>query len=119
MEKTGAEQEKEKPQLQRALGLREAVALGIGGAIGGGIFVLVGAAAGRAGPAVLLAFGLAFGISLMIALPYAELACRYPVAGGGYAFVQALFGPRWGFVMGWDYWGAYIFVSGYVTIGFG
>src|SRR5207237_1268160 len=28
-------------------------------------------------------------------------------------------GPHWGFLMGWGYWGAYIFISGYVTLGFG
>src|SRR3989440_843264 len=106
-------------QLRRVLTLREAVALGVGGTIGGGIFVLVGAAAGRAGPGALLAFVLAFGVSLLIALPYAELACRYPLAGGGYAFARALLGPYWGFLMGWGYWGAYIFISGYVTLGFG
>ncbi len=106
-------------QLRRVLSLREAVALGVGGTIGGGIFVLVGAAAGRAGPGALLAFVLAFGVSLLIALPYAELACRYPLAGGGYAFVRALLGEHWGFLMGWGYWGAYIFISGYVTLGFG
>jgi basic amino acid/polyamine antiporter, APA family len=105
--------------LRRVLTLREAVALGVGGTIGGGIFVLVGAAAGRAGPGALLAFVLAFGISLLIALPYAELACRYPLAGGGYAFARVLLGRRWGFLMGWGYWGAYIFISGYVTLGFG
>src|SRR2546429_2628042 len=106
-------------QLRRVLTLHEAVALGVGGTIGGGIFVLVGAAAGRAGPGALLSFLLAFGISLLIALPYAELACRYPLAGGGYAFARALLGPHWGFLMGWGYWGAYIFISGYVTLGFG
>lgn len=106
-------------RLHRVLTLREAVALGIGGTIGGGIFVLVGAAAGRAGPGVLLAFVLAFGVSMVIALPYAELACRYPLAGGGYAFARALLGPHWGFLMGWGYWGAYLFISGYVTLGFG
>lgn len=106
-------------QLRRVLKLREAVALGVGGTIGGGIFVLVGAAAGRAGPGALLAFVLAFGLSLLIALPYAELACRYPLAGGGYAFARTVLGPHWGFLMGWGYWGAYLFVSGYVTLGFG
>ena len=106
-------------QLRRVLTLREAVAIGVGGTIGGGIFVLVGAAAGRAGPGTLLSFLLAFGISLLIALPYAELACRYPLAGGGYAFARTLLGPHWGFLMGWGYWGAYIFISGYVTLGFG
>ena len=71
------------PTLRRMLGLREAVALGIGGTVGGGIFVLVGATAGMAGPAALLAYLLAFVASLAIALPYAELACRLPLAGCG------------------------------------
>jgi APA family basic amino acid/polyamine antiporter len=95
------------------------VAIGVGGTVGGGIFVLVGAAAGLAGPAALLAFPLAFGASLLIALPYAELACRVPLAGGGYAFARQVLGRDWGFLMGWGYAGAYVFVSGYVTIGFG
>lgn len=106
-------------QLRRELGLREAVALGIGGTVGGGIFVLVGVAGEKAGPAALIAFSLAFVASLLIALPYAELACRLPRAGGGYAFARQVLGPHWGFFMGWIYWGAYVFLSGYVTIGFG
>ncbi len=105
--------------LERQLGLREAVSLGIGGTIGGGIFVLVGAAAAEAGPGMLLSFVLAFVCSLLLALPYAELACRFPSAGGGYAFGRAVFGPRWGYVLGWGYWGGYVFISGYVTLGFG
>ncbi len=116
---TGVPPEQGSHQLRRVLSLREAVALGIGGTIGGGIFVLVGAAVGLAGPGALLSFVLAFGVSLLIALPYAELACRYPLAGGGYAFARTLLGPHWGFLMGWGYWGAYIFISGYVTLGFG
>lgn len=106
-------------RLQRVLRLHEAVGLGVGGTIGGGIFVLVGAAAGLAGPAALFSFVLAFGAALLISLPYAELACRYPQAGGGYAFVRNVLGPGWGFLMGWAFWGAYVFVSGYVTLGFG
>jgi APA family basic amino acid/polyamine antiporter len=105
--------------LHRTLGLREAVSLGVGGTIGGGIFVLVGVGGAAAGPAVLLSFGLAFVASLAIALPYAELSCRYPLAGGGYAMTRAVIGEHWGFVMGWAFWGGYIFISGYVTVGFG
>ena len=106
-------------RLQRSLGLRAAVALGVGGTIGGGIFVLIGNAAMLAGPSALLAFGLAFVVALLIALPYAELACRYPTAGGGYAFVREVLGQEWGFLMGWVFWGSYVFISGYVTLGFG
>ena len=56
---TGVPPQQGSHQLRRVLTLREAVALGVGGTIGGGIFVLVGAAAGRAGPGALLAFVLA------------------------------------------------------------
>ncbi|RVD46978.1 amino acid permease, partial [Mesorhizobium sp. M2D.F.Ca.ET.140.01.1.1] len=76
---------------------------------GGGIFVLVGQTAALAGPAALLSFALAFVAALVIALPYAELACRYPQAGGGYAFVREVLGRRWGFLMGWVFWGSYVF----------
>jgi basic amino acid/polyamine antiporter, APA family len=106
-------------RLRRDIGLREAVAIGVGGTVGGGIFVLVGVAAGLAGPAALLAFLLAFGAGLAIALPYAELACRLPLAGGGYAFAREVLGRHWGFLAGWGYGGAYVFVSGFVTLGFG
>src|SRR5947208_14867040 len=75
----GVPPEKGSHQLRRGLTLREAVALGVGGTIGGGIFVLVGAAAGRAGPGTLLSFALAFGMSLLIALPCPDLACPYPL----------------------------------------
>jgi basic amino acid/polyamine antiporter, APA family len=105
--------------MRRELGLGEAVALGVGGTVGGGIYVLVGVAAGQAGPAALLAFLLAFAASVVIALPYAELACRLPLAGGGYASVRGVLGPHWGFLMGWGYWGGYVLLSGYVTLGFG
>lgn len=105
--------------LRRELGLREALAIGVGGTVGGGIFTLVKVAADSAGPAALISFVLAFAASALIALPYAELSCRLPVAGGGYAFARQVLGERWGFAMGWTYWGGYLLASGYITIGFG
>lgn len=35
------------------------------------------------------------------ALCYAELATRFPKAGGGYVFLREAFGPRYAFVYGW------------------
>src|SRR6266567_9594781 len=110
----------ERATLRQTMRLRETVALGVGGTIGGAIFILVGMSINQAGPlGALLSFVLAFLAAVVIALPYAELACRYPLAGGGYAFARALLGPHWGFLMGWGCWGAYLFISGYVTLGFG
>src|SRR5438874_13202408 len=110
----------ERTTLRQTMRLRETVALGVGGTIGGAIFVLVGVAIKQAGPlGALLSFVLAFLAAVVIALPYAELACRYPLAGGGYAFVQAVLGRYWGFVMGGVYTGSWLFIGGYVCLGFG
>jgi APA family basic amino acid/polyamine antiporter len=106
-------------RLPRTIGRGRAVALGLSGTFGGGIFVLVGPAVGYAGPGVLLAFVIAFLAALLFALPYAELAGRNPSAGGGYAATRATLGERWGFVMGWGYWGAWIAIGGCACIGFG
>src|SRR5690349_20217795 len=104
--------------LQSVLTLRDAVAIGIGGTVGGGVYVLIGEATDIAGTAALISLVIAFAATLAIALPYAELARRIPLAGGPYAFARTL-GPRWGYAAGTVYWLAYIFVSGYVTLGFG
>ena len=106
-------------RLQQTLGLRGAVALGVGGTVGGGIFVLVGVAAEAAGPGALLAFALGFVVVALIALPYTELTGRRVGSGGGYAFTQHVLGRRWGFVMGWGYLGAWLLAAGYVYAGFG
>ena len=103
--------------LKRNLGQGRAVALGISGTLGGGIFVLVGSAVARAGPAALLAFLIAFVAALCIALPYAELAGRFPRAGGAYAATRAALGPWWGYMNGWAYLGGWVFASGFVTLG--
>jgi APA family basic amino acid/polyamine antiporter len=105
--------------LKRNLGLGQAVALGVSGTLGGGIFVLVGSAVGQAGPGALLAFLIAFAAASCIALPYAELAGRFPGAGGAYAATRAALGPWWGYLNGWVYLGAWVFASGFVTLGFG
>ena len=116
----GGPVQQERAKLAQTMGLREMVALGVGGAVGGAIFILVGTAIDQAGPlGALLSFVLAFLVAVVIALPYAELACRYPVAGGGYAFVQAILGRHWGFVMGWVYAGSWLCIGGYVSLGFG
>ncbi|MBV9600474.1 MAG: amino acid permease [Chloroflexi bacterium] len=101
----------EAQHLRGTLGLGQAVALGVSGTLGGGIFVLVGSAVGHAGPAALLAFALAFAAALCIALPYAELAGRYPRAGGAYAATRSTLGPGWAYLNGWAYLGAWVFAS--------
>src|SRR5260221_11981228 len=75
--------EQDSHRLRRVLTLREAVALGVGGTIGGGIFVLVGAAAGRGRAGGPLAFLVGFVGALLIPLPLAEITLPYSPGGVG------------------------------------
>ena len=67
----------ENAELERTIGLSGGLAIGIGTMIGAGIFVLPGLAAGRAGPAAALSFGIGAIIALLVALPTSELATAW------------------------------------------
>ena len=102
----------------RDLGLFDASMIGIGAMIGAGIFVLTGIAAGEAGPASVLAFGLNGLVTLLTALTYAELASAYPEAGGGYSFIKKAFPGPVGFVSGWMLWFSYTVACSLYAMGF-
>lgn len=89
------------PGLRRELGLADAVGIGFGAIVGAGIFAVTGIAAGVAGPAVLLALPLAGIAAAANALSSAELAARYPAAGGTYEYGYQLVHPLAGFAAGW------------------
>ena len=72
-----------------------------GGVIGGGVFVLTGAAAhDHAGPAVLISYLVASATSAVTGLCYTEFACEAPVAGSSYVYVSMCFGEFAGFLCG-------------------
>ena len=103
----------------RGLGLFDATMIGVGGMIGAGIFVLTGVAAGRAGPASILAFGLNGAVTLLTAMVYAELASSIPEAGGGYSYVKRAFPDVFGFIAGIWLWFAYTVACSLYAAGFG
>jgi basic amino acid/polyamine antiporter, APA family len=79
--------------VERHLTLIDLLAIGVGGTIGSGLFVLTGLVAHRyAGPATVCSWalsGLAAGLS---GCCYAELSGRIPRAGGAYAYTHAAMG---------------------------
>ena len=87
----GLAAEAPRPALARTLTLPLAVLFGLGVTIGAGIYVLIGAAAGRAGMHAPLAFVLAAIVMAPTAAAFAELATRYPVSAGEAAYVRAGF----------------------------
>src|SRR5213595_2750626 len=90
-------------RLHRILGPVQLTALGVGGIIGTGIFILTGVAAhDRTGPALMLSFVLAGIACVFAALCYAEFASMVPVAGSAYTYAYATLGELFAWIIGWD-----------------
>jgi len=89
------------PALARNLSLTLVVLYGLGVTVGAGIYVLIGAAAARAGSHAPIAFLLASTIMGLTAASFAELAARLPVSAGEAAYVEHGFSSqRLGFITG-------------------
>jgi basic amino acid/polyamine antiporter, APA family len=89
--------------LRRTLSALNLVALGIGGIIGAGIFVLTGhAAAANAGPAVALSFLLGAVACAFAGLCYAEMSSTVPISGSAYTYAYATLGEFVAWIIGWD-----------------
>ena len=76
----------------RKIGLREAVSIGIGGMVGGGIFAVLGLAASLAQGGTPVAFLIAGLIALVTAYSYVNLSRAYPDRGGTVRFINEGFG---------------------------
>ncbi len=90
--------------LVRNIGTVALTATFLGVFIGSGIFTLpapMAAAVGGFAPLAYLGCALAVGSVLMC---FAEACSRVPVAGGPQGFVEAAFGPYWGFLTGAFNW---------------
>ncbi len=85
----------------KEVGFPSAVAVGLGGIIGAGIFVLSGTMIGLAGMGALLAFVMTGFVAIVIALEMGELTSSMPqTTGASYSFVYNAFGSELGFVTG-------------------
>ncbi|MFF7206525.1 APC family permease [Streptomyces sp. NPDC008141] len=72
----------------------------LGDVLGAGVYVLVGQVAADTGGAVWVPLGLALILAMLTAASYAELATKYPRAGGASYYATRAFGPFAGFVAG-------------------
>jgi basic amino acid/polyamine antiporter, APA family len=104
--------------LRRTLSALNLVALGVGGIIGAGIFVLTGhAAAANAGPAVTLSFLLGAVACVFAGLCYAEMSSTVPISGSAYTYAYATFGELVAWIIGWDLILEYAIGAAAVAIG--
>lgn len=105
--------------LARTLGLGSIVLLGIGALLGGGIFTLLGPAAGLAGPGLFLAMILGAGVAFLNLQMYIALGTTFPETGGGYLWVKMGLGNFQGFLAGWLSWFAHAVAAGLYALSFG
>ncbi|MEO8073856.1 MAG: APC family permease [Acidobacteriota bacterium] len=76
------------------IGLGEAISIGIGGMVGGGIFAVLGLAVSLAWGGTPLAFLFAGIIAFLTAYSYAKLSVAFPSSGGTVNYVNKAFGEN-------------------------
>ena len=87
--------------LKRSMGLVALTMFSVGSIVGTGIFVILGEAVPKAGPAVVVSFVLAAVTCGFSALSYAELAGSIPVSGSSYSYTYATLGELVAWIVGW------------------
>lgn len=105
--------------LKRTMSLWQLTLFSVGATLGTGIFVILGQAVPKAGPAVVLAFVLAAITALFSALSYAELAGTIPVSGSSYSYAYATLGELVAWVCGWCLMLEYAVSVAAVAVGWG
>ncbi len=95
-------------ELAKELGFKEALSIGLGGTIGGGVFSVLGIVVGLAGPAAILSFAFGGVLGLILGYSYTKLALKYKSAGGSYTFAKEAFGQYFGGAIGWLLWVGYL-----------
>jgi len=78
--------------MNKKIGLREAISIGIGGMVGGGIFAVLGLAVSLAKGGTPIAFLFAGILALITSYSYVNLSKTYPDRGGTVKFINQGFG---------------------------
>ncbi|MDR0791763.1 MAG: amino acid permease [Chitinophagaceae bacterium] len=87
--------------LNKILGVRDLVFLGIAAIIGAGIFSTIGLASYDGGPAVSLLFVTVAFACVFTALSYAQFASTVPVSGSAFTYAYIAFGELPAWIIGW------------------
>lgn len=98
--------------LHHALSRAQITMMGLGGAIGTGLFLGSGIAIGYAGPAVLISYLIAGFIAVVMVFSLSEMAVAHPAAGSFGVYAEAYLNPWVGFVVRYTYWLAQVIAVG-------
>lgn len=96
---------RERPTLQRRLGLPSAITIGLASMLGAGVYAVWAPAtrAAGSGPGLLTALLIAGAIAYCNARSTARLAALHPQAGGAYVYGTRRLHPAAGFTAGWAF----------------
>ena len=92
------------PQLGKSLRPRHVQMITIGGIIGAGLFVASSASIATTGPAIIVSYGLAGLMMLVVMRMVSEMAVANPQIGAFTEFAREGLGNWAGFTNGWLYW---------------
>jgi L-asparagine transporter-like permease len=98
--------------LIRGLNSPQLVMIGLGGAIGTGLFLGSGVAIGYAGPAVIVSFAIAAIAALAIVCSLSEMAVMHPTAGSFGTYAEIYLNPWTGAIARYSYWMAQVIAVG-------
>lgn len=98
--------------LGSGLRTRHLTMMGLGSAIGAGLFLGSGVGIATAGPAVLVSYAIAGVVVILVMRMLAEMASARPASGSFSVYAEEALGPWAGFLLGWLYWFMLVMVLG-------
>jgi len=98
--------------LHKELSRAQLVMIGLGGAIGTGLFMGSGVAIGYAGPAVILSYAIAAIAAVAMVFSLSEMAVMHPTAGSFGTYAEIYLNPWAGMVARYSYWLAQVIAVG-------
>lgn len=105
--------------LTRSLTSRQLTMIGIGGAIGTGLFMGSGIAIAYAGPGVLVSYVIAGFIALAVMYSLSEMAVAHPTPGSFGTYAEIYLNPWAGFLVRYSYWACQVVAIGGEAIAIG
>ena len=90
--------------LHKDLSRAQLVMIGLGGAIGTGLFMGSGVAIGYAGPAVIVSYAIAAIAAVAMVFSLSEMAVVHPTAGSFGTYAEIYLSPWAGWIARYSYW---------------
>jgi AAT family amino acid transporter len=104
-------------KLGHALKSRQLVMMGLGSAIGAGLFLGSGLGVQTAGPAVLLSYLIAGVLVIIVMRALGEMAALRPTSGAFSVYAADAMGPTAGATLGWLWWAQLVIVIAAESVG--